>query len=73
MVDYTDSIPGVFALANNFAKSTKPCPALARSDLPKPFQALSHTAMLNTRSDDNDTPLGERNHSSVEGRLGLPV
>ena len=73
MVDLTHSVPGVFMPANNFSQSTKPCPARARLDLPRPFQALSHTAMPNRRPIDDDTPLGERNLSRVEGRSGLPV
>ena len=61
MVDLTDSVPGVFTLANNFAQSTKPCPARAHLNLPSPLQALSHIAMPNRKPVDDDTPLGERN------------
>ena len=73
MVDLTGSVLGVFTSANNFSQSTKACPARACSGLLSPFQALSYTAMLNTRPVDDDTPLGERNLSRVEGRSGLPV
>ena len=61
MLDLTDSLPGVFTPANNFAQSTKPCPVGAHQDLPSPFQALSHIAMSNRKSVDDDTPLGESN------------
>ena len=61
ILDLTDSVPVVFTPANNFAQCTKPFPARAHLDLPSPFQALSHIAMPNKKSVDDDAPLGERN------------